>query len=143
MMDIGSLRVRPYQERDEEAVVYLWQMVFPDDPPWNDPSLVIQRKLSVQRDLFLIGEMDRRVVATVIGGYDGFRGWVYHLAVVPDHRRNGIGRAMMNEIEAKLKILGCTKLNLQVRSTNVDVIEFYKRLNYLFEDRVSFGKRLV
>ena len=94
------------------------------------------------RDLFLVGEFRDRVVATVLAGFDGFRGWVYHLAVAPEHRRQGFGRAMMQEVEARLRLLGCPKLNLQVRTTNAEVIEFYRRIGYQVEDRVSLGKRL-
>jgi len=141
-VETKSLVIRPYREGDTAAVISLCQVVFPDDPPWNEPALVIRRKLAVQRDLFLIGEFRGRVVATVLGGFDGFRGCVYGLAVAPEHRRQGFGRAMMQEIEAKLKLLGCPKLNLQVRTTNSEVIEFYKQLGYQIEDRVSFGKRL-
>ncbi len=141
-MENESLIIRPYREADKGAVVPLWQEVFSDDPPWNDPLLVIQRKLAVQHDLFLVAEYLGRVGATVIGGYDGFRGWVYHLAVAPEHRRKGLGRAMMQEIEAKLRLLGCPKLNLQVRATNAEIIEYYRQLDYQIEDRVSFGKRL-
>ena len=141
-METKSLLIRPYLERDAAAVISLWQAVFPDDPPWNDPALVIRRKLAVQRGLFLVGKFGNRVVAAALAGFDGFRGWVYHLAVAPEHRRRGYGRAMMQEAEARLRRLGCPKLNLQVRATNAEVIEFYRQLGYQIEDRVSFGKRL-
>ncbi len=142
-METKSLLIRPYRDGDAAAVIFLWQVVFPDDPPWNDPALVIRRKLTIERDLFLVAEFDGRLVAKVLGGFYGFRGWVYHLAVAPDHRRQGFGRAMMQEIEAQLKLLGCPKLNLQVRATNAEVIEFYRQLDYQIEDRVSFGKLLA
>ncbi len=142
-METKSFLIRPYREGDEATVTSLWREVFPDDPPWNDPTLVIRRKLAVQHDLFLVGEFSDGIVATVIGGFDGFRGWVYHLAVNPEYRRQGIGRATMQEMESQLKILGCPKLNLQVRATNAEVIEFYRQLDYRVEDRVSFGKLLA
>jgi ribosomal protein S18 acetylase RimI-like enzyme len=141
-MDTQSLLIRPYCEAEEAEVISLWLSVFPDEPPWNAPVLVIRRKVSLQRDLFLVGEFRDRVVATVLAGFDGFRGWVYHLAVAPEHRRQGFGRAMMQEVEARLRLLGCPKLNLQVRTTNAEVIEFYRRIGYQVEDRVSLGKRL-
>ena len=82
------------------------------------------------------------MVGTVIAGYDGVRGWVYHLAVDPSKRRRGIGRSLMQAVEVRLLRLGCPKLNLQVRAGNSSVVAFYRALGYAVEDRVSFGKRL-
>jgi ribosomal protein S18 acetylase RimI-like enzyme len=79
-------------------------------------------------------------VGTVIAGYDGYRGWVYPLAVHPDQQRNGFGHDLMGAAEARLKAMGCPKLNLQVRSSNAQVIAFYRRLDYSVEDRASLGK---
>jgi ribosomal protein S18 acetylase RimI-like enzyme len=89
-----------------------------------------------------VGEVGDRIVATVLGGYDGFRAWVYHLAVTPKERRKGYGRAMMRAIEQKLGDLGAPKINLQVRSSNTDVVEFYRHLDYKIEDHTSMGKRV-
>jgi len=142
-MNPSNLTIRPYDDHDEAAVVELWRICFPGDPPRNDPRRVIQRKRDVQPELFLVGLLDGKVVCTVIGGYDGYRGWVYHLATAPEHQRQGLGRRMMNEIESKLAELGCSKLNLQVRSTNEAVVAFYEALGYEIEDRVSLGKPLA
>lgn len=136
------LRVRPFSEADEPAVVALWSEVFAGDPPRNEPRAVIRRKLRVQRELFLVGELDGEVVGTVIAGFDGFRGWVYHLAVHPRFRRRGFGRTLMREAEARLKALGCPKVNLQVRASNVEVVAFYERLGYAVEDHTSLGRML-
>ena len=141
-METKSFLIRPYREGDQTVVISLWQAVFPDDPPWNDPALVIRQKLAVQRNLFLVGEFRGQVITTVLGGYDGFRGWVYHLAVAPEHRRQGFGGAMMQEIETQLRNLGCPKVNLQVRAANAEVSKFYRHLGFQIEERVSFGKRL-
>jgi hypothetical protein len=75
MSDDGLL-VRPYEPRDEAAVVELWRDAFPDDPPWNDPARVIRRKLAIQPELFLVGQLDERIVGAVVAGFDGFRGWL-------------------------------------------------------------------
>jgi ribosomal protein S18 acetylase RimI-like enzyme len=123
-------------------VVALWSEVFAGDPPRNEPRAVIRRKLDVQRELFFVGEFGGEVVGTVIAGFDGYRGWVYHLAVDPRFRRRGFGRELMRHAEASLKLIGCPKLNLQVRSTNVEVIAFYERLGYAIEERASLGKVL-
>jgi ribosomal protein S18 acetylase RimI-like enzyme len=137
-----ALRIRPFLETDEESVVSLWAEVFEGDPARNEPRKVIRRKLGVQREFFLVGEVQGEVVATVIAGFDGYRGWVYHLAVRSGCRRRGFGRALMQAAEASLKAAGCPKLNLQVRSSNSGVVEFYARLGYSVEDRTSLGKLL-
>jgi ribosomal protein S18 acetylase RimI-like enzyme len=137
-----AVQIREYARADREHVVALWNLVFADDPPRNAPELVIDRKLGTQRDLFLVAVSHDRVVGTVLGGYDGFRGWVYHLAVHPDHRRAGFGRQLMHELETRLRALGCPKLNLQIRTQNGEVRAFYERLGYSVEDRVSMGKVL-
>ncbi len=135
-----NLVIREFEAKDHSVVIKLWESLFKNDPPWNDPASIIKRKLAFQSELFLIGEDNRRVVATVLGGYDGFRGWVYHLAVDTDKRRIGIARQMMNAIEKKLKDLGCIKINLQIRSSNLDVVAFYEAIGYSKENHISMGK---
>ncbi len=135
--------IRNFEKSDTEEVIRLWKKSFPTDPPWNDPREVIERKVNYQQELFLVGELQNKIVATVLGGYDGFRGWVYHLAVINDNRRSGIGRKMMDAIEQILRNSGCIKINLQVRSTNQDVILFYKGIGFEIEDHVSMGKLLI
>jgi ribosomal protein S18 acetylase RimI-like enzyme len=134
--------VRTYEPGDQPALTALWRGVFRGDPPWNDPTLVIQRKLATQPELLLVADVAGTVAGAVIAGYDGFRGWIYHLAVAREHRRKGFGRALMAEAERRLRDLGCPKVNLQVRATNTEVIAFYRRLGYDLEERASFGKRL-
>jgi ribosomal protein S18 acetylase RimI-like enzyme len=137
------MTVRPFEEGDTLAVAALWREVFPDAPPWNEPRRDIERKLSVQRDLFLVACEADRIVGTAMGGYDGHRGWVYYVAVSPAWRRRGIGAALMRAIEDALREMGCPKLNLQVRSSNRGAVDFYARLGYEVEERVSMGKRLI
>lgn len=121
-------------------MVDLWNMAFPNPTHWNDPSTIITNKLSIQRDLFLVAELGDELIGTVMGGYDGHRGWAYHLAVAPQHRRNGFGQWLMTEFESLLVGYGCTKLNLQVRSENRGVVDFYQESGYVVEDRISMGK---
>ena len=136
------MELRPYAATDESAVVDLWRRC-ELTRPWNDPRNDIQRKLTTQPELFLVGEVDARVVATVMAGYDGHRGWVNYLAVAPEHRAKGYGRLLMRHVEERLVAMGCPKLNLQVRATNHAVLEFYRKLGYSVEERVSLGKRLI
>lgn len=120
----------------------LWREVFPDAPAHNDPVTDIKSKLNIQRELFIIAELEAKIVGTAMAGYDGHRGWVYYVAVSKKRRRSGIGRALMNEVEARLKKIGCPKLNLQVRGSNREVVAFYRALGYQVEDRVSLAKYL-
>ena len=135
------LEVRSYQKIDEADVIALWQAC-ELTRPWNDPHKDIQRKLAVSPESFLVGMQDGKVVATVMAGYEGHRGWINYLAVHPDHRRRNHGSQMMTAAEQKLKDLGCPKINLQVRTANRSVVEFYQRLGYSVDDVVSLGKRL-
>jgi ribosomal protein S18 acetylase RimI-like enzyme len=135
------MEIRPFDLADEAAVIALWERCFLTRS-WNDPVKDIRRKLRVQADRFLVGVLDGQVVATAMVGYDGHRGWIYYLAVAPEHQRKGLGRAMMAEAERLLCEAGCPKLNLQIRSTNQGVIEFYRRLGYSIDEVISLGKRL-
>lgn len=134
--------IRPFRRDDTEAVVALWRaagLVV----PWNDPYRDIERKLTVQPELFLVGESDGVVVAVAMVGYDGHRGWVNYLAVSPGSRGLDYGRRMMGEAERLLTDLGCPKLSLQIRSDNAEVRAFYEHLGYTQDAAVSYGKRLI
>lgn len=136
------MEIRPYQETDELSVIQLWTdcgLVV----QWNNPNLDIHRKLKVQREMFLVGSIDEQIVATVMAGYEGHRGWINYLAVHPDYQQSGIGKLIMEEAERLLHKMGCPKINLQVRSANINVIEFYKKIGYKIDDVISLGKRLV
>lgn len=137
------MEIRPYSESDEADVVGLWREVFPDAPVWNDPEMDIRRKLSIQRELFLVAIHESEVVGTAMAGYDGHRGWVYYVVVSLKHRKQGIGTALMNRVEQDLAKAGCPKLNLQVRSSNSQAVSFYEKLGYSIEERVSMAKRLA
>lgn len=134
--------IRAFRDDDEAGVVALWRSTGLTQPS-NDPHRDIERKRAVQPELFLVAENDGKIVGSVMGGYDGHRGWINYLAVDPGVQRRGLGRALVHEVERLLSLHGCPKVNLQVRSENTAVLHFYERLGYLVEDRVSFGKRLV
>jgi ribosomal protein S18 acetylase RimI-like enzyme len=114
----------------------------PDDPPWNAANVAIPAKLAVQPGLFFVALDGVEVVGSIVAGYDGHRGWLYMLAVSNSHRRRHIGSALVREAEARLVAIGCQKINLQVRTSNAAVVEFYKKLGYMIEERISMGKRL-
>jgi len=130
-----------YREKDAEAVIELWfkcQLVVPS----NNPKKDIERKLHKDRDLFLVGILEGKIIASVMGGYEGHRGWINYLAVDPDQRRKGYGRRIMAEVERRIRAKGCPKINLQVRKSNYAVIKFYQSLDYLDDAVIGLGKRL-
>jgi ribosomal protein S18 acetylase RimI-like enzyme len=136
------MRIRPYQPEDEYAVIALWSscgLVVSHNNPVTD----IRRKLDVAPELFLVGILDSQPVASVMAGYEGHRGWINYLAVAPSLQGKGYGRQIMEHAEQLLRERGCPKINLQIRSTNRAVMEFYRRLGFIADDVVSMGKRLV
>lgn len=137
-----EIEIRPFLLSDEEDLVKLWVecgLVV----PWNDPHLDIQRKLKIQPELFLVGFLEGRLIASVMAGYEGHRGWVNYLAVHPEYQRRGIGRSMMERVEQLLLALGCPKINLQVRKSNQGVINFYQRIGFNDDNVTGMGKRLI
>ncbi len=138
----SNLYIRAYQSQDEQAVIALWQKAGLTRP-WNDPQKDILRKLKVQADWFLVAEQNHKIIATVMAGYDGHRGWINYLVVDPMMQGEGIGRKLMGHVEQKLRVYGCPKINLQIRKGNQGVIDFYQKIGYQEDDVVSFGKRLI
>jgi ribosomal protein S18 acetylase RimI-like enzyme len=136
------MQIRPYLPGDENDVIELWRKC-ELTKPWNNPKQDIERKLKVNPELFLVGLLENKVVATVMGGYDGHRGWIHYLAVDPGYQRRSLGRQMMEAIEEKILEMSCPKINLQIRAENTGVIEFYNNVGFKIEDRVSMRKRLV
>src|ERR1700759_2071738 len=120
-----AMQVRPFLDSDEAAVIALWEAAGLTRS-WNDPRKDIERKRSVQREWFLVGTEDDAVMASIMIGYDGHRGWINYLAVAPEHRNKGHARALMGEAERLLEAAGCPKINLQIRTSNASAIAFYK-----------------
>ncbi|MCB1276022.1 GNAT family acetyltransferase [Prosthecobacter sp.] len=136
-----NLHIRPFQAADEDAVIALWQacgLVMPQ----NNPKRDIARKLRVNPEWFLVGELDGEIIASCMAGYEGHRGWINYLAVHPDHQRQGFARELMQHAEALLRAAGCPKINLQVRGTNAAVIAFYESMGFAVDNVVGMGKRL-
>lgn len=135
--------IRPFVETDEKAVIQLWKdcgLVV----PVNDPVQDVRRKKGEHPELFLVARLQGKIVGSVMGGYDGHRGAVNYVAVDPAHRRHGIGRLLMAELEKRLAALGCPKINLFVRTDNALVAVFYQKLGYSENHHsISFGKRLI
>jgi ribosomal protein S18 acetylase RimI-like enzyme len=142
-MSESEISIRNYRSDDRDDVLALWGLAFAGDPPRNEPSLVIDRKQREKDELFFVGIHEGRVVATVLAGFDGVRGWVYHLAVTPKLRRRGLAGRLMDHAEEELLSRGCPKLNLQVRTSNAEVVAFYEGRGYAVDQVISLGKVLA
>ncbi len=135
------LNVRACEQDDYEPVAALWERCHLS-APHNEPRAMFDRKRAYQAELFLVGELGGKLVASVMAGYEGRRGWINLLAVDPDYRRRGFGRAMMAAAHERLSALGCPKVNLQIRVWNADAIAFYERLGYSLDLCYSMGKSI-
>ncbi|MCL6234871.1 GNAT family acetyltransferase [Acinetobacter sp. ANC 5579] len=134
--------IRPYLETDLDDVIALWELC-DLTRPWNNPEIDIFRKLAQRDQLFLLAVKDDQLIATVMGGYDGHRGWVNYLAVHPHFQRNGVATALIQQLEKRLIALGCPKLQLLIRQDNIDVQNFYEQLGYEEVEVICLGKRLI
>lgn len=134
--------IRPFHVADEAAVIALWRECGLARPQ-NDPRKDIARKLRVNPEWFLVAENSAgQIVASVMVGYEGHRGWINYLSVAPAAQKQGLGRALMVAAEDLLRAAGCPKINLQVRPDNPGVIAFYERLGFCVEGSISLGRRL-
>jgi ribosomal protein S18 acetylase RimI-like enzyme len=141
-MDI-DIEIRKFvNESDRQQVIDIFKSVFRYKDQRNDPSLIIDKKLAINDDLFFIALENNTIVGTVMAGYDGHRGWIYSLAVIPEKRRNKIGTKLLKHAESELKKLGCIKINLQIMQNNEIVQEFYLKNGYEIEERISMGKEI-
>jgi GNAT superfamily N-acetyltransferase len=141
------MRIRPVTAADRDTVIALWRDVFPEyaDPqrPQRDPAANFARKIAIDDGLFWLAELDGRIVGTAMAGYDGHRGWLYAVGVLPAERGRGIGRALVEWAEARLALLGCPKVNLQVLAAKPDSQRFWLALGYREDPVASLGKRLT
>lgn len=126
---------------DREAVIALWQACALTRP-WNDPVADFDRAVETATSDILVRHDGDELIASVMVGYDGHRGWVYYLAVHPDQRRRGLGREMMEAAEAWLRERDAPKIQLMVRSDNAAVIDFYEAFGLDRQDVVTLGRRL-
>ena len=135
------LNLREYNDAtDRQQVISLWRTVFGYETAHNDPSLAIAKKLNANDSLFFVAEDAGALVGTAMAGYDGHRGWLYAIAVHPDHRRAGLGSRLVRHAEQALISVGCMKVNLQLLAANEPTAAFYKSLGYAVEPRISMGK---
>ncbi len=142
MTAIDSVTIRAFADGDREQVIRLWEACGLT-VPWNHPGNDIDRKLAVQKELFLVAENAEGIVGSAMAGYDGHRGSVFYLGVLPSHQKSGVGRMLMDRIEQDLAEVGCPKINLMIRNTNLSVQAFYEAIGYEKQGVVVYGKRLI
>ena len=139
---MSDVHCRRYIDADRDELVALWERVFPHASPHNAPLKMLTEKLKVD-DLVFVATLDGDIVGACMAGYDGHRGWLYAVAVAPEQRRTGVGRALLRYTLSALARLGCGKVNLQIRAGNSEVIAFYRSLGFVIEARVSMACRLT
>ena len=133
--------VRSYRKKDEKQVIQLWKtsnLIIPKNNPLRD----IDEKIRFQPDLFLVGLLDKKLIGTIMVGYEGHRGWINYLAIHQEFRGKGFGVKLMDYATEILTNMGCQKINVQIRKTNNSVIEFYKKLGFTDDEVISYGKRI-
>jgi ribosomal protein S18 acetylase RimI-like enzyme len=133
---IGSI-----EDRDIPEVIALWQRCG-STRPWNDPEADIALARKDTNSTVLLARDGGAIVASVLVGHDGHRGWVYYVTVDPDRRHEGFGRAIMNAAEAWLRARGILKLQLMVRKDNAKVHAFYRSIGYYNQETVTLAKWL-
>ena len=136
-----ALTVTPIDDADIAAVIALWQRCGLTRP-WNDPAADIALARRGDNAAVLAGRDASGVVASVLVGHDGHRGWVYYVAVDPDRHHQGYGRVIMDAAETWLRAKGIQKLQLMVRKENTQVHAFYQSIGYYNQQTVTFAKWL-
>jgi ribosomal protein S18 acetylase RimI-like enzyme len=136
------MKIREFKIDDYLIVRELWHaagLILRPGDELEDVKLKLQR----DPDLFLVAEHDDTIVGGVIGGWDGRRGWIYHLAVRPEHQRKGIGVRLVRELEKRLVDKGAKKVNAQIYKSNEQSSKFFKAIGYEAQpDLVMIGKQL-
>lgn len=134
--------IRPLCDGEEKPVAALWRTCGLMRP-WNDPLSDIRKaRANASSEIFVaVSEEGHGIAGSVMAGHDGHRGWVYYVAVAPEHRAQGLGEQLMRHAEAWLQALGARKVNLMIREENDAVRRFYEGLGYEIEQRTIMSRR--
>ena len=141
----ASIQIREFRfPADYQAVYELWESMEKGvKVSRSDTPAEIEKKISRDPDLFLVAESDGCIIGSVIGGFDGRRGLIYHLAVASSFRGRGVGSHLMDEVEARLRAMGCLKCYLMVTPDNTEVEAYYQQRGWQPMDSAHlFGKDL-
>ena len=137
-----SMRIREFHLADYGDVVDIWKRAGLILRP-GDELDGVKVKLQRDPDLFLVAEENGEIVGVVMGAWDGRRGWINHLAVAPNRQRQGIGRALIEELEKRLLEKGAKKVNAQIYRWNTKSFDFFKSVGYeVHSDLVMIGKHI-
>jgi len=135
--------VRPAFASDTDAIAAVWVECFPDDAAYNVGTEAVERKLAIADGLLWVAMDGADVVGALAAGYDGWRGWLYHLGVVESHRGRGLARSLVEAAVGELKARGCVKVNLQVRESRPELIGLYEALGFAEYRARSMGRLLA
>ena len=141
----SSVQIREFRfPSDYEQVFELWRGIEKGVHVGRSDTLdEIRKKINRDPDLFLVAESNGNIVGALMGGFDGRRGLIYHLAVSPAFRGQGIGSHLMNEVESRLRAKGCLKCYLLVTLDNIEVADYYMQHGWQHMDQVQlYGKEL-
>ena len=136
------MKIRQYKNDDHPQVLALWQssgLV----TGRSDTRESLQKQMKRDPDLFLVAEEDGRIIGVIMGRWEGRRGWINRLAIVPEHRNNKLGSKLVEEVEERLKTKGCEKVNLLIDGGNASVQDFYRKIGYSNDDLIFMEKWLV
>ncbi len=142
-MNSSHVDLREFRFPDDyDAVIRFWECIEKGiHLGASNSSAEIQKKIQRDPDLFLVAELNNEIVGTVVGGFDGRRGMIYHLAVAASLRGQGIGNRLMGAVEGRLRAKGCLKSYLLVLEDNIEVTAFYEHLGWeLMEGHLIYGK---
>jgi ribosomal protein S18 acetylase RimI-like enzyme len=139
-----DLSLREFQfDSDYSKIIDLWNQAGPGiHVRRSDEPAELKKKVQRDPDLFLVAERDHQIIGTVLGGYDGRRGMIYHLAVLESYRKRGIGALLMKELEKRMKAKGCIRSYLLVTHDNLEAIRFYENMGWEQLDLAVYGKDL-
>ncbi len=143
-MDDLTFKIRQFRfPEDYQAVIELWQTAGPGiHIRRSDEQEEILKKLERDPDLFLVAEQKNQIIGSVIGGFDGRRGMMYHLAVAASSRQRGVGTALMQTLEECLRAKGCIRYYLLVTRENSEAIRFYESHGWTRMELFAYGKDL-
>ena len=141
----AALQIREFHfPEDYDSVLNLWRGIEKGVHVGRSDTLAeIEKKITRDPDLFLVAESDGDMIGSVLGGFDGRRGLIYHLAVAASFRGQGIGSHLMDEVESRLHAKGCLKCYLLATLDNSEVGQYYQRLGWQpMQDIQLYGKEL-
>jgi GNAT superfamily N-acetyltransferase len=138
----AAVDIRELRAGDGPEVRALWERCGIRIRPGDD-DMSLGALAARNRGLCIVGCEGERIVATALAGFDGRRGWLYHVATDPEMRRRGIGTRMVHAIEQGLRAMGCKKLNLIVWKGEEDAVRFWEAIGYALEPTVEYSKRLL